>query len=112
MLHAGTRIRKEPLPLLFFGIIVAIMAPPIATGRFITAGIGISEAPLEDIGSSFWINRFDYSWHSLLCAERFARFITRREWTQIHSWGLFWAFVAFGLTNQILNGIFGSLSIF
>ena len=40
MLHAGTRVRKEPLPLLFVGIVAAIMALPIATGRFISAGMG------------------------------------------------------------------------
>ncbi|MDQ3185492.1 MAG: O-antigen ligase family protein [Pseudomonadota bacterium] len=112
MLHVGTGIRKEPLPLIFFGIIAAIMVPPIATGRFISAGMGISEASFEDIGSSFWINRLLTVGILLLCAERFVRFIMRREWTRIHSWALLWAFMAFGLTNQILNGIFGSYPFF
>lgn len=111
-LHAGTRVNKEPLPLLFFGIVVAIMAPPIATGRFISAGMGVSEASFEDIGSSFWINRLITLGILLLCAERSLRFIMRREWAHIHSWGLFWAFMAFGLTNQIINGIYGSVPSF
>ncbi len=112
MLHAGTHIRKEPLPLLFFGIVAALMASPIATGRFISAGMGKSEASFEDIGSSFWFNRLITVGIILLCAERLIRFIMRREWTWIHSWGLLWAFVAFCLTNEILNGIFGAYPSF
>ncbi|SFH17807.1 O-antigen ligase [Nitrosospira sp. Nsp14] len=108
MLHAGTRVRKEPLPLLFVGIVAAIMAPPIATGRFISAGMGVSEASLQDIGASFWINRIITLGILLLCAERLVRFIARREWTHTHSWLLFWAFVAFALTHQILNGFLGA----
>ncbi|MEO8768070.1 MAG: O-antigen ligase family protein [Nitrosospira sp.] len=112
MLHAGTHIRKEPLPVLFFGIVASIMAIPITTGRFISAGMGTSEASFEDIGSSFWINRLITLFILLLCVERFIRFIVRREWTQIHGWSLFWAFAAFGLTNHILNGIFGAYPSF
>lgn len=108
LLHTGTRIRKEPLPLLFFAIVAAIMAPPIATGRFISSGMGVSEASFEDIGSSFWINRLITLAVLMLCTERILRFISRREWTKIHSWGLFWAFMVFGLSNEILNGIFGA----
>lgn len=112
MLHAGTRIRREPLPLIFLGIIAAIMASPIATSRYVKGGIGISEASFENISSSFWLTRLITIGILLLCVERFARFIMRQEWTHIHSWKLFWAFVAFALTNQVLNGIFGSYPSF
>jgi O-antigen ligase len=108
MLHAGTHIHKEPLPLLFFAIIIAIMAGPIATGRLIVEGLATSEASVEEVSSSFWLNRIVTLGILALCAERILRFIIRREWTGVHSWGLFWLFAAFGLSNQILNGIFGS----
>ncbi len=108
MLHAGTRIHKEPLPLLFFAIIVAIMVAPITMGRMITDGFAISDASVEEVSSSFWLNRVITLGILALCAERILRFIIRREWTSIHSWGLFWLFAVFGLSNQIINGIFGS----
>ncbi|MBU1397251.1 MAG: O-antigen ligase family protein [Gammaproteobacteria bacterium] len=112
MLHAGSLIRKEPLPLLFFAIIIAIMAAPIATGRLLTAGLAVSEASFEEIGSSFWLTRVLTLGVLILCAERFFRFFLHREWTSVHSWGLFWAFVAFAISNQILNGIFGATPSF
>ncbi len=108
MLHAGTRIRKEPLPLLFFAIIIAIMAAPVAMGRSIIEGLAMSEASADEVSSSFWLNRIITLGILALCAERILRFIIRREWTSVHSWSLFWLFVVFGLSNQILNGIFGS----
>jgi exopolysaccharide production protein ExoQ len=108
MLHAGTRIYKEPLPLLFFGIVAAIMIMPIVLGRLITDGLAMSEASLESMSSSFWINRIVTLGILALCAERILRFIIRREWAGIRGWPLFWAFAVFGLSNQILNGAFGS----
>ena len=108
MLHAGTRIRKEPLPLLFFAIIIAIMAAPVAMGRSIIEGLAMSEASADEVSSSFWLNRIITLGILALCAERILRFIIRREWTSVHGWSLFWLFVVFGLSNQVFNGIFGS----
>jgi O-antigen ligase len=107
-LHLGTRIRKEPLPLIFPAILVATMAMPIATGRLLTDGLMINEAALDDITSSLWITRIITLVCLALCAERLLRFVIRREWTIMRAWGLFWAFIAFAFSNQILNAIFGS----
>lgn len=108
MLHAGTHIHKEPLPLLFFAIIIAIMAAPVVMGRLIIEGLATSDASADEVGSSFWLNRIMTLGILALCAERILRFLIRREWTGVHSWSLFWLFVVFGLSNQVLNGIFGS----
>ena len=64
MLHAGTRIHKEPLPLLFFGIIVAIMVMPIAIGRLITDGLAMSEASLETCKLIFLDQPYNYTGYS------------------------------------------------
>ena len=111
-LHLGTRIRKEPLPLIFLAILTATMVMPIATGRLITDGLVMSEAAADHITSSFWITRVITLACLALCAERLLRFVIRREWTIIRGWGLFWAFVAFAFSNQILNAIFGPLMPF
>lgn len=108
LLHLGTRIRNEPLPLIFFGIAIAFMAVPIATGRLITDGLMMSDVALEQFRSFFWVTRLITLGVLALCIERCLRFILRREWTSTHSWGLFWAFVVFGLSNQVLNAIFGA----
>lgn len=108
LLHFGTRIRNEPLPLIFVGIAIAFMAAPLATGRVITDGLTMSEAALEQFRSFFWVTRLITLGVLALCIERCLRFVLHREWASTHSWGLFWAFVVFGLSNQILNAIFGA----
>lgn len=111
-LHAGTRIQKEQLPLLFLAILVATMAPALTMGRVLTEGLATNEAELDQIASSYWVTRIITLGTLALCAERILRFIVRREWSRVHGWWLFWAFVVFDLSHQILNAIFGSHSAF
>ena len=111
-LHAGKLVRDDPLPLLFFGILFSVMASPIATGRVLTAGLFERDASLEDIGSSFWINRIATLVVLALSAERILRFIVRSDRAGSYGWGLFWSFFAYAFSNQILNSIFGAIPSF
>lgn len=108
LLHAGTRIRRELLPLVLLAILIATMAAPLVTGRVITKGFLISGEAMEDISSSFWITRIITLIVLAVSAERILRFIIHREWADVRGWSLFFAFVVFALSNQVTNGIFGS----
>ncbi len=108
VLHAGTRVRNDPLPLIFFAILVAIMASPIATGRILTAGLFESNASAEEIGSAFWLSRVATLVVLALCGERILRFFVRRDSKSTVGWALFWSFAAYAFSNQILNSAFGA----
>lgn len=108
LLHAGTRIRRELLPLVLFAILLATMAAPLVTGRVITKGLLMNGDAMQDISSSFWITRIITLVVLAVSAERILRFIVRHEWVAVRGWSLFCAFVVFVLSNQITNGIFGS----
>lgn len=108
-LQVGGRMRKEPAAYIFLAIVVAIMAAPIATGRVLSAGFSLREASVDDIVQSFWFTRLVTLIVLGLCAERVLRFIVRREWNAgFYGWGLFWAFLAYAVANQVLNAIFGA----
>ena len=107
MLHAGTRVRKEPLPWVFFAIVAAIMAAPLATGRVLTAGLASRDASLEDIGSSFWLSRILTVLVVAVAAERVVRYFLRKG-TLLQAWPLWWTFFAFAISSQILNSILGA----
>lgn len=108
LLHAGTRIRRELLPLVLFAILVATMAAPLVTGRVITKGMLMNGEAMQDISSSFWVTRVITLVVLAVSAERILRFIIRHEWRAVQGWSLFCAFIVFALSNQIANGIFGS----
>ena len=99
---------KNRLPLLFFGIVAAIMVMPIVLGRLITDGLAMSEASLESMSSSFWINRMLHWVFSRCVPNEFSVLLYVVNGPGIRGWTLFWAFAVFGLSNQILNGTFGS----
>lgn len=107
-LDIGTRVRKEPLPYAFFAIVLAIMASPLATQRVLSAGLSSADASLEDIGSSFWLSRVLTVLVLVLCVERIARFFLHKQRQPLSAMWLWWAFFAFALAAQVLNGAFGA----
>lgn len=108
LLHLGSSVRRELLPLTLLAILVATMVAPLVTGRVIDRGALMTGDVAENVYSSFWVTRLITLGVLALCVERILRFLIRHEWTSIRGWGLFWAFVVFVLSNQIANAIFGS----
>ncbi|SFU45838.1 O-antigen ligase family protein [Nitrosospira multiformis] len=108
LLHLGSSVRRELLPLTLLAILVATMVAPLVTGRVIDRGALTTGDVAENVYSSFWVTRLITLGVLALCVERILRFLIRHEWTSIRGWGLFWAFVVFVLSNQIANAIFGS----
>jgi len=102
------RLPNEPLPYAFFGIVLAIMAAPLATERLLTSGLATVEASLEDIGSSFWITRILTALVLIVCIERVGRYFLQKGGPAPKGMLLWWSFFAFALAGQLLNAAFGA----
>ena len=111
-LEAGTRIRNEPLPYIFFAIVAAIMAAPIATDRLLSSGLDSLEATRDTIAQSFWLTRALTIMVLVVCAERIVRYMFRRKREALNGWPLMWAFIAYAMTNEIVNSAFGAAPSF
>lgn len=107
-LHTGSTLRRETVPYVFYAIILAVMAAPIATERVLSAGLAQAEASFDELVGSFWISRILTLLVLALCAERMLRFLVRREWKVTHGWPLCLAFLGYAFSNHLLNGMLGS----
>lgn len=107
--HVGRTLRKEPAPWVFVAIVTAIMATPVGMQRVLSAGLAGFDASIEEVGNTFWFSRVATLVVLALCAERLLRFILQRERRPVLAgWPLFWAFCAFALSSQLLNGMLGA----
>lgn len=107
--HFGRLVRNEPAPWVFVAIVAAIMVAPIGMQRVLSAGLAGFDASIEDVGNTFWVSRIATLVVVALCAERLLRFFMLRERRPaLAGWPLFWAFCAFALSSQLLNGMLGA----
>lgn len=109
MLHVGRGIRKEPIGWMFVLFAIAIVVGPITSGRNLSGASIFYEADLEVYGEWIWIGRFANIGIFLLSVECLVRFIFSRNKPQVFGWPLFAAFVCYILTNNVVNGIWGTV---
>lgn len=107
-LHLGARLNRGLYPWVFPAISMVMVSGPIFSGRNLS-GLGVLfDATPENFIQSRWISRLLTMAVLALSMERILRTISRRESLLPYGWPLVAAFLLFVITNEVLNGIFGT----
>lgn len=107
-LQVGHKLRREPLPLVFWLIGLVIILGPIQSGRNLS-GIGaLFVADADNFTNTLWINRLVSITILAIALERILRFFVRKESLPRHGLWLLSALVVYSLSNHFINSLFGT----